>query len=89
MHVLYERQQPAMLRWQVLLGKMRVGLIQLQSIADFAVGPVCELNFEGCFRNKTQSPLPESSRGHVQWRGSVWDSSAHILPASRKHRRWK
>lgn len=36
-----------MLRWQVLLWKMRAGLIQLQSIADFAVGPVCELNFEG------------------------------------------
>lgn len=47
MHVLYRRHQPAMLRWQVLLGKMRVGLIQSQSIADFAVGPVCELNFEG------------------------------------------
>lgn len=42
------------------------------------------LKVSGCFRNQTQSPLPESSSGRIQWWGSIWDSSAHILPASRR-----
>lgn len=41
------------------------GLIQLQSIAGFAVGLVCELNFEGQRSLKKQNS--ESSGGHVQW----------------------